>query len=425
MSVVFFLFALLLAALAVLIVVPVILRGSSQQYSDRQQKNVQVAKQRLEDLQQRESSGEIKADDAEQIRAEIEYELLQDVHGSSDVETHSTLQESTKGARWVALAIAIFVPLTAGTIYLAVGEPGSIVVKQSNAVATVQQTAPVAGDDPQAQAQNFEQLTQRLLTHLSVNTDDVLGWQTLAQLFLAQQQFAEAAGAYKKVRDLEGDSAETLVREADALAMANNGVLQGTPESLIETALQIDPEYTSALWLAGLAAGERGDVAQAVDFWKRAEKTTNNAEMLAEIRRLIESGTAQLAQGVGSDVTVGGQKASSAITVKASIESSIVEQLAPDTVVFLFARAFNGPPAPLAVLKKQVKDFPITATLDDSLAMLPNLTISAFDQVFIVARVSFSGTPQAQSGDYFGQSAPIRPGIDQGVVEITISQRVP
>ena len=65
---------------------------------------------------------------------------------------------------------------------------------------------------------------------------------------------------------------------------------------------------------------------------------------------------------------------------------------------------------PLAVLRKQVKDLPLEFSLDDSMAMQPQLKLSGFDRVIVVARISKSGTPMAQPGDVQGLSATIKPG---------------
>ena len=419
MSVIFYLLALLLAVFAVWFIVPVILRGSRSESSDRRQENIEVAKQRLAELKQRESAGEVDPADAAQIREEIETELYRDVHNLTD-SAETVANSSTGATKWVAIAVSIFVPLGAGVLYLLVGEPSGVSIKPASHVAAVQESEQEGVD-----AQDLEQLTQRLMTHLATNTDDALGWSTLGQLFVAQQRYAEAAGAYKKVRELQGDSAEYLVREADARAMANDGVLQGQPEALILAALEIEPDNTGGLWLAGLAAGERGEVEVAMEYWQRAEQTTDNEEMLNQLRQLIEVGTAELARVGQSASGKGDQAAAPVIKVQVSIESSILSQIDPDDTVFVIARAFNGPPAPLAAVKKQVKDLPISLDLDDSLAMLPNLNISSFEKVLVIARVSRSGTAQSQSGDYFGQSEPVRPGVDHAVVEILISEQVP
>ncbi len=423
MSVIFSLFALLLVVSAVWFIVPVILRGSRREISDRRQKNIEVAKHRLAELEQRENTGEVDPEDAAQIREEIETELYRDVHNLTD-SAEPVANSSTGATKGVAVAVSVFVPLGAGVLYFLVGEPSGISIQPPATMATVQESEQ-ENDETGVDAQDLEQLTQRLMTHLATNTDDALGWSTVGQLFVAQQKYAEAAVAYKKVRELQGDSAEFLVREADARAMANDGVLQGQPEALILTALEIEPDNTGGLWLAGLAAGERGEVEVAMDYWQRAEQTTDNEEMLNQLRQLIEAGTAEL-ERVGKSVSSrSDQTVAPVVKVQVSIESSILSKIDPDDTVFIIARAFNGPPAPLAAVKKQVKDLPISLELDDSLAMLPNLNISSFEQVLVIARVSRSGTAQSQSGDFFGQSEPVRPGVDHAVVEIVISEQVP
>ncbi len=65
---------------------------------------------------------------------------------------------------------------------------------------------------------------------------------------------------------------------------------------------------------------------------------------------------------------------------------------------------------PLAILRKQVRDLPITFELDDSMAMQPQMTLSSFDKVVVVARISRSGTAMPEAGDAQGLSQPLRPG---------------
>lgn len=65
---------------------------------------------------------------------------------------------------------------------------------------------------------------------------------------------------------------------------------------------------------------------------------------------------------------------------------------------------------PLAIVRRPVGDWPAAFTLDDSMAMAPNLKLSGFAQVVVSARISRSGNATPQPGDLIGQSAPVAPG---------------
>ncbi len=95
---------------------------------------------------------------------------------------------------------------------------------------------------------------------------------------------------------------------------------------------------------------------------------------------------------------------------------------AGDTV-FVFARAIDGPRIPLAVLRARGQDLPLAFSLDDSLAINPELKISGASQVKIEARVSKSGNATPQSGDLIGESGAVKPGATG--VNILIEKSIP
>lgn len=104
------------------------------------------------------------------------------------------------------------------------------------------------------------------------------------------------------------------------------------------------------------------------------------------------------------------ESAETAISGTVELASDLAGKVARNDTIFIFARAAQGPRMPLAVFKSYVMDLPISFTLDDSMAMRPQLKLSGFDQVVVVARVSKSGTPMPQSGDMEGTTLPIKPG---------------
>ena len=419
MAIIFYLSLLVLAVIAVICLVPVILRQPSQTSINRDQKNIEIAKNRLGELQQQRDKGEIPQSDALEIQQEIERELLDDIEAPEHRSNFRTRRSTRKVNQWAAVTIGTLIPVTAGLLYLLLGEPSVI----GNSALLVTQSA--STKESSELPQSIEQMVQTLETHLEVQSQDAQGWLALAQLYLVEGQFAKASVAYGRVRELTGESADILVREADALAMARNGNLTGEPEALIAQALQMDPNHTSGLWLAGLAAAAKSDYHDALIFWTRAESNITDQEMLFEIRRLINDAQQKLGQdsafaGQSGGPVVGG----SAVRVQVSIDPSLHDKINRDDTLFVFARAIEGVRVPLAVARRKAGDLPLEIVLDDSLAMVPNMTISNFDEISITSRISKSGAAEATTGDYFGETGVIRPGSDREV-DIIISQRVP
>jgi len=111
-------------------------------------------------------------------------------------------------------------------------------------------------------------------------------------------------------------------------------------------------------------------------------------------------------------LAVDDNKGAVGINVSISISGEMLKQSSPDDLVFIYAKAMSGPPMPLAALRKQVKDLPISVTLNDDMAMMPNLKLSGFSEVVVGARVSKSGRPIAENGDLFAEKASIKAGDD-------------
>ena len=97
----------------------------------------------------------------------------------------------------------------------------------------------------------------------------------------------------------------------------------------------------------------------------------------------------------------------SALRGTVSISPQLTSKAAPDDTVFVFARAAEGPPLPLAIARTRVRDLPYSFALDDSMAMNPAMSLSAFPKVVVTARVSKSGNAAPQAGDLQGASGPV------------------
>ncbi len=77
----------------------------------------------------------------------------------------------------------------------------------------------------------------------------------------------------------------------------------------------------------------------------------------------------------------------------------------------------------LAVLRKRVADLPMKFVLDDTMAMAPEMNLSRFGTVIVGARISKSGQPTRQAGDFEGFSKAVKVGATDIVVVIDTEAR--
>jgi cytochrome c-type biogenesis protein CcmH len=250
------------------------------------------------------------------------------------------------------------------------------------------------------------------------------------------KRYDQAVDAYRNILRLGGNSPELLADYADALVMAAGG--RFTPESgeLLQRALAAQPDNVKALWLAGHWKNQEGDTAAAIEYWQQAAALLPaDGEDAAVIGQQIARAREQLGlppqQPIQTASASGMQTAEATpapagatIQVEVSIDPQLATQVEPDDTVFIFARAAQGPRMPLAIVRKQARDLPLSVTLDDSLAMSPAMVLSKFTEVSVGARISRSGNAMPQSGDLQGSQSPVNVGKDVSVA-VKIDSRVP
>ena len=106
-----------------------------------------------------------------------------------------------------------------------------------------------------------------------------------------------------------------------------------------------------------------------------------------------------------------------------SLAPALAAKAAPDDTLFVYARAVQGPPMPLAVQRFKASDLPASFSLDDSMAMAPEMKLSKHPNVMVLARISKTGNAMPQSGDLQGSAGPVKLGGTE--VKIVIDRVVP
>jgi cytochrome c-type biogenesis protein CcmH len=407
----------LLTIAALLLILWPLLRPAVRQNDSAGSVGLSIYRDQFTELERDLGTGTLGPGQYDAARAELERRMLDEVSAVA-----APVTASHRSGRYLAIAIAIALPLVAGLLYWHLGQPQGIGAAQQ------------AGKDPSSLTlDDFKAMTEKLAERMAKNPDDPTGWLMLGRAYKALQRFPEAAQALAEADKRKPNDPEILVEYGEALALTHGRHLAGAPLRLVERALEIDPDNQRALTLAGSAAFEARDYKHAIGYWERLLKQPG---LDPELGQALQAGIAQarLLQGGQGQAQGQGKKSAGAPAPKVAAspataanetvrgEVKLAEALhgraSPDDTVFIFARAAQGPPMPLAVVRKQVKDLPVRFTLDDSMAMAPNLKLSAFSEVVITARISKSGNAKAQSGDLQGASQAVKPGTSGVVISI-------
>ncbi len=401
----FWIICALLLVIAVLFVVLPLWRGKGKEsHVLRDAANLEIFRDQISEMDADLRNGLLTQELYEQGKRELQARLLEEVK----------IPEGTAGVlasnphKAVAIALAVLLPLAALGLYWKIG----------NQNAFMPQAGQTAGGD--FGTVRSDAAIKELEKKVVQNPQDADSLRVLARSYVELERYMEAAQTYHKLTQIVTQDAQLWADFADALAMASGQKLDGHPTLLINTALVLDPNNLKALALGGQAAMERGDYAAGIKYWEHLltllPQDSEDAKMFADG---IQKARGAMAQAKGGK-TLSGQPVAAqqqpmaagreGITGTVTLSDAMKSNASPNDTLFVLARASEGPPMPLAVIRKQVKDLPLQFTLDDSMAMSPQLKLSNFDKVVLIARVSKSGEPMPHPGDLQATSTILRSG---------------
>jgi cytochrome c-type biogenesis protein CcmH len=367
----------------------------------REAANVAAYKSRLAEIENDLAAGLLAADAAEPLRQEAGARLLADAAAPAPVDAPRA------SGVWLA---ALLVPLLAAAGYYAAGtwRTQSLIER-------------AAGDPEFAQQTAIENMVEGLAARLEQEPEDAGGWAMLGRSHAVLGRYEDAARAYARANALMPDgNPDWLVGEGEALALARDRDLQGRPQQLFEHALELAPAHVGALWFGGLARAQGGDYAGALGLWQRLAQQ----DLPEDLRAVLDARLAELARLAGTDDSAAAPKAAAVLQLDVSLAPELAGADLSGRTLFVFARAVDGPPMPLAAQKIVAPQLPLRVRLDDSMNMLPEHTLSKFDRWVVTARLSVSGAAPAASGDLEG-SLTVDRSAAAGPLALQIDRRIP
>ena len=386
------------AALAVVLTLllllrPLLWRRAETATASHRQLNAAIHRDQLAELELDRSEGTLNEEDYQQARQELQRRVLED--GGAD-----SVLAAARAPKKTLWALAVALPLVAGVLYVLLGNPSAL--------------NPIA-QQHRFTSQEIENMVSGLAAKLEKEPENLPGWVMLARSYKAMGRFDEAERAFARAASLVETDAQLLADYADVLATKAGGTLAGKPAELIEKALKLDPTNMQALWLSGSAAFDAGQFDKAVVTWERLLKQVSPESEDAK----------QLAASIAEARKRGGKPAAAPIAAAAvrgrvEVAAGVRAQAAPGDTVMVVAREAGGPRMPIAVLRLRVADLPLDFTLDDSLALAPDRSISTVKSVEVEARVSKSGLATPQKGDLF--SAPQNAQVGAAGLRLVIDQ---
>lgn len=269
-------------------------------------------------------------------------------------------------------------------------------------------------------SQRLKTLIPALEARLQRRPDNSSYRYLLAQAQMQAQRYAEAADSYKKLAEQFEDDAQLWAYYAQALYIGAGRRLSATARQALQRALKINPRQPTALGLQGMHAFEQQDYDTAIKAWTGLlAGLPPGSEQATTINAALQRARS-LAPKTGSKVEADAAEAS----IKVNVAADIGADLPPETTVFVYARAANGPKMPLAIQRLQLGDLPASVELNDSMAMSPAMRLSTTNTVQVIARISLSGQATAQNGDWEARSKPLQTRRQADAVELVIREQI-
>lgn len=394
----------LLVGAAALLVVPAMRHSGKTTAASRDTLNKAFYQDRLHELEQDEQQGVV-AERPELVK-ELQQNLLNDIPGQQDT------QEKPIN-RWALVpGVALLVVVTLG-FYLKTGGLAQVLDWKQVEAQMPDLRARVANE--RAQPLSMEEIARLglgLRTALQQDDRNINDWMMLGRVGMALNNATTATQAFAHAYQLDPNSLEVRLGYAEVLTRSNDPEDNKQATQMLRKMIAEDHTNMRVLSLLAFNAFEQGDFKQAIGAWQVMLKLLPANDQRAEvIKRSIEQAKTQAGEEtvkLGINVTLSPQ-ATNALPQQGTLVISVTD---------------GTNPVPVAVKQLPLSRFPLSFSLDDSNAMMPERLLSAQHQVKVRVRISQDGLATPQAGDWFGESA-LQNFSGKEQIDVQINKQVP
>ncbi len=461
MNITFWILMILMLLLAIGLLVYPILKVRQSSTIAYKESNININDEKIKELDLDLKEGRIDQLFYKAAREELDRELLIDIPAESRENAGLHYAGAAKRQPTLALIITIFIPTLVLLLYLQLGMHSASDEDFIASQKRPQQSASIEGSTKQSTS--MEQLTQQLSARIEKNGGSVQDWTMLARAHKYLGQYGLAEKSFVVALQQDENNAQLMLELAEVMSLSNNRQFSAASRDLVLKAYALEPNNANVLWFSGVAEYQFGNYRQAIDrltallpMARNEEEVVKSATaMIANSRQqliaagekmpeleemlgvstladagmtkavpVVKSATATQTSvaPVASATATTGSITSLSVTVNVSDE--VRKKFNANDVIFVYAKAKQGPRMPLAAQRMTLAELPATVVLDDSMAMMEGMNLSAFEQLVVSARASKSGSAIAQSGDYIG-SRDFENNKTQASINIVIDTAVP
>lgn len=376
----FWLVAMLpLTAAAALVAWPLLRRrGRSLTNISREETVKALYRDRLQELAHELDGGQLAPEDRAQVEAELGSSLLADYTEYSATER----SDSAAAASRPLVAFAVILVIAGSlAIYNGLGDPAAGKLVGASALLTL---------DPEQDEALLREWQDKLRERVMNKPADARSWYLLGHSELLLGQFQQAAEAFSMAHAEFGADPNVDISWLQARYLAANGQVDSLTRSIAERILQRDPSHALVLEMFASDAFRTGDYPGAVSYLNRALSRA----IAPSQRAALQAGMTEARRNLGD------------LTPSLDVAVAVEGVLPHGTTLFVIARPLGGG-MPFAVVRRPAVDFPLSIRLDDAVSMNPAQALSLAKEVEVIVRISLSGSPMAQPGDWEWRSEPI------------------